>query len=543
MNSVAEIIGALRGWRRFGVAALAGALSVLAMAPIFATPILFVTLPILVWLLDGCRLEPDCERPLMSAALIGWAFGFGYFLASLYWVGAAFLVEAERFAWLMPFAVSLLPAGLALYYAAAALLACYLWRPGPARILGLALAFMLAEVARGALFSGFPWNALGYALATDYTLLQAASLVGVYGLTPLAVLMFSAPASLWAAPGARAAAKRTDLALPILSLALFASACAWGAWRIAEAESADVEGVRLRIVQPNIAQKDKWKPGNEAKVFGTLLRLSGGDEATGRGGLSGVSHLIWPESSVPFLLADTTEALAILADLLPAETTLIVGAARAETVYGSRGDIKSRKIFNSVFVMDHRARIQQIYDKVRLVPFGEYLPFQKYLEAIGLEQLTRLRGGFAAGRTHAALDTAGAPPFSLLVCYEIIFPHWVRGEGKAGWMLNLTNDAWFGTSSGPYQHFHQARVRAVEQGLPVVRAANTGVSGVIDGYGRVAAKLDLNAQGAFDANLPKAISPPLFARWGRVIELVVFVLLALTWAGICLLRREKDAAN
>lgn len=543
MNSAAEIIGALRGWRRFAIAALAGALSVLSMAPIFVTPILFVTLPILVWLLDGCRLMPENARPHMCAAFIGWAFGFGYFLASLYWVGAAFLVEAERFAWLMPFAVSLLPAGLALYYAAAALLTYYLWRPGPARILGLGLAIMLAEVARGALFSGFPWNALGYALATEYTLLQASSLIGVYGLTPLAVVLFSAPASLWAAPGAGAGARRSNLMLPILSFALFASAWAWGAWRIAEAKSEHVEGVRLRIVQPNIAQKDKWKPGNEAKVFGALLRLSGKGEASGGGGLTRVSHLIWPESSVPFLLADTTEALAILADLLPADTTLIVGAARAEMVYGPGGDIKARKIFNSIFVMDHRARIQQTYDKVRLVPFGEFLPFQKYLEAIGLEQLTRLRGGFAAGKTHTALDTPGAPPLSPLVCYEVIFPHWVRGEGKAGWMLNLTNDAWFGTSSGPYQHFQQARVRAVEQGLPVVRAANTGISGVIDAYGRVVAKLDLNAEGALDANLPRAISPPLFARWGRVIELIVLLLLVVAWAGISLLPRDNDAAN
>jgi len=529
VSAIATHIGALTGWRRAGAAAAAGALSVLALAPFFATPVLFLTFPILVWLIDGCQAE-NRQWTAGRAALTGWAFGFGYFLAGLYWVGAAFLVEAERFGWLLPFAVALLPAGLALFYAGAAAFASCLWRPGAARLVALAIAFMAGEIARGHLLTGFPWNAVGYALATDHTMLQASSVLGAYGLTPLAVLIFSSPASIWAPEPMRSKSWRARLALPAAALVLLAAAAAWGAWRLGAAAPGNVAGVRLRLVQPNIPQKEKWLMSNRVNVFRTLMRLSAGGDGRAPGGLAGISHLIWPESSVPFLLADTPEALAMLAEMLPPNTTFIIGAARGD---GDYGGARERQIYNSILLMDGEARILDTYDKVRLVPFGEFLPFQGLLEAIGLEQLTRLRGGFAAGTAHALMHPPGAPPFSPLICYEIIFPHWVRGEdGTPGWLLNLTNDAWFGDSSGPYQHFHQARVRAVEQGLPVMRVANSGISGVIDPYGRVTARLDLNTQGVLDADLPAAIAPTPFAKWGGAIEAAMLIALGLVWLAL-----------
>ena len=536
MNRLAAAIGALQGWRRAAAALVAGVLSVLAMAPFEFFPILFITFPVLVWLLDGCAGGGDdgaakSAREAVCAGLTGWFFGFGYFLAGLYWIGSAFLVEADEFGWLLPFAVASLPAGLAIFYAAATALASLAWCPGPARVVALAGAFMAVEYARGHILTGFPWNTLGYALTDGETMMQWASVFGVYALTALAVLIFSAPATIWSGHWAVDTRWPARFGLAIAAVLLFGGAYTFGAVRLAGGNTEEVPGVRLRVVQPNIPQKDKWKPGNRSMVFNRLLDISRSRIDAPGAGLRGITHLIWPESSVPFLLADTNVALTAVANLLPEDTVLIVGAARGETDFANGGEVRKRRVYNSIFVMDDQARILDSYDKVRLVPFGEFLPFQTSLEAIGLEQLTRQRGGFAAGAGRRQMRSPGAPPFSPLICYEIIFPEDVRGEGdRPGWLLNLTNDAWFGATSGPYQHFHQARVRAVEQGLPVVRAANSGVSAVIDPYGRVVERLPLNWGGALDSGLPVAISATIFVKWGRFIDIAIIVLLGIIWA-------------
>jgi apolipoprotein N-acyltransferase len=536
MNRLAAAIGALQGWRRAAAALMAGVLSVLAMAPFEFFPILFITFPALVWLMDGCAGGGDAAavgraREALCAGLTGWFFGFGYFLAGLYWIGSAFLVEADEFGWLLPFAVALLPAGLAIFYAAATALASLAWCPGPARVVALAGAFMAAEYARGHVLTGFPWNTLGYALTDGETMMQWASVFGVYALTALAVLIFSAPATIWSGHWAVDTRWPGRFGLAITAVLLLGGAYTFGAVRLASGPTEEVPGVRLRVVQPNIPQKDKWKPGNTSMVFNRLLDISRSRIDAPGAGLRGITHLIWPESSVPFLLADNNVALTAVANLLPEDTVLIVGAARGETDFANGGDVRERRIYNSIFVMDDQARILDSYDKVRLVPFGEFLPFQTTLEAIGLEQLTRQRGGFAAGAGRRHMRPPGAPPFSPLICYEIIFPEDVRGEGdRPEWLLNLTNDAWFGATSGPYQHFHQARVRAVEQGLPVVRAANSGVSAVIDPYGRVVERLPLNWGGALDSGLPVALPATIFVKWGRFIDIAIIVLLGIAWA-------------
>lgn len=531
MHRAAAAIAGLSGWRRRAVAVLAGAASVLALAPFFLWYLLFITIPVLVWLIDGaCAGEARASRRARAAADIGWCFGFGYLLAGLYWIGHSFLVEADVFAWLLPLPVLGLPAALALFYAAGAALAGVLWRPGPARVIALTLGVALAEIARGTLFTGLPWNTLGYAVTATDAMMQWASLFGVYGLTFLAVALFGAPAAI-IEPGRRVVLAGRLYALIVI--AIFAGGWVWGIERLGDAQAGTVDGVRLRVVQPNIPQREKWVPENAPRVFRTYLEASrtGPGETGGGTPLDGITHVVWPESALPFLLADTTEALAAIADLLPDGTRLITGQARAEDVTGADGKVAGRDVYNSIFVMNDRAQITNVYDKVHLVPFGEYLPFQSVLEAVGLEQLTRVRGGFTPGTGKRYVEAPGTPPFIPLICYEVLFPHHIRPEGaRPQWLLNVTNDAWFGDSIGPYQHLHQARVRAVEQGLPLVRAANTGMSAVIDGYGRIVASLPLGERGTIDVQLPRALAPTGFLRAGYLVELVLALIFAAGWA-------------
>lgn len=504
----------LSGWRRHGGLAVAGALSALAMAPFFFWPILWLTLPALVLALDAAIPPRDDAgvrgwRRFAAAASCGWSFGFGYFLAGLFWVGEAFLVEPELFAWLAPFAVLLLPAGMALFYAAATTAAAALWRGGFGRILALAAALSAAEWLRGHLFTGFPWNVLGYALTAPDVLMQSAALAGVYALTLVAVVVFAGPAALWLTPAMRRDRATAALALAVVPIATLG---ALGIYRLSQPVPPDVAGVRLRLVQPSIPQREKWMPGNQRSIFEKHLALSAGSTSMTLAAGSGITHIIWPEAAMPFLPLDTPEALAAIAGLLPPGTALISGALRVTT------DGARRLVFNSLIAFDDEAKPAAVYDKIHLVPFGEYLPFQPVLEAIGLRQLTRLRGGFDVGPSpRPLLKVAGLPPAAPLICYEAIFPtEIVEGAERPGWLLNVTNDGWFGNTTGPRQHFHQARVRAVEQGLPLVRVANNGISGITDAYGRVLRLLPLDVAGTIDTPLPGALAPPPYARWGDI---------------------------
>lgn len=490
------------GWRRAAMAVTAGGVSALAMAPFHAWPLLFLTFPVLVWLVDGAA-GARLGR-LAGAAAAGWWFGFGYFLAGLYWVGIAFLVDAKTFGWLLPLAVIGLPAGLAVLTALGTALAAVLWARGAARIFALAAALTLAEWVRGHVLSGFPWNAFGYALTAPLPLAQAVALIGLWGLTFVAVAVFASPAVLADDP----ADTRRPWLLPIVALATIAALATYGALRLATSPTHFVAGVKLRLMQPNLPQDTKFNYGAKAQVMARYLALS---EQAGDGrGLQGITHLVWPESAFPFLLTREPEALAQIAALLPPGTVLITGAARAAESLPS-GRLKSA--YNSIYVIDHDGSVLSVYDKVHLVPFGEYLPFQAWLERLGLMQLTKVPGGFAAGDRRRLLPVPHAGAALPLICYEVIFPGEVAAAGQRGWMLNLTNDGWFGNSTGPFQHFHQARVRAIEQGLALVRSANTGISAVVDPYGRIIRALPLGREGVLDAPLPANAAPTLFARW------------------------------
>ncbi len=532
MSRAVETIAGLTGWPRRIVAAAMGAISILAFAPFHLWYVPFFTISVLVWLIDGgCARTGTLRARMRSAGAAGWFFGLGFFLAGMYWVAYSFLVEGEVFAWLMPLAILVLPAGLAIFFAAGAAVAGAMWRPGVSRLLALTLGLFLAEVARGSVFTGLPWNTLGYALTANDAMMQWASLFGVYGLTCLAVSLFAVPAAILE-PGAKAPGISTAARLyALVMVCVLAGGWAWGGARLDKAQETTPSGVRLRVIQPNIPQSEKWKPENAAEIFQSYLRASREGPSRAPAGLEGVTHLIWPESALPFLLADTTEALAAIAELLPDGTILLTGQARAQDTLRHDGSLKKRHVFNSLFVMDDRAQIVALYDKVHLVPFGEYLPFQQLLESIGLEQLTRVRGGFTAGSNRRYLTPAGTPALVPLICYEVIFPHDIRPEGSSPqWLLNVTNDAWFGISLGPYQHLHQARVRAVEQGLPLVRAANTGISAVIDSYGQNVASLQLGERDAIDANLPSAAEATVFIQYGWGVEVFFALFFLACWS-------------
>ncbi|MGD9867684.1 MAG: apolipoprotein N-acyltransferase, partial [Hyphomicrobiales bacterium] len=513
----------------------AGLVSVAGLAPFFLWPVFFVTVTLLVWLLDGAALAAAGRVSLVrTAAWTGWCFGFGYFLGGLYWVGFSFLVEADRFAWLLPFAVTLLPAGMAIYFALACAAACAFWRPGAGRIFLLALCFAVAEYLRGHLFSGFPWNAVGYWVTGGETLMQWASVFGVYALALFAMHIFAMPALLWPVPGLEE--PRPVLRFSVVALAglLIGAAGLYGQWRLSLPAPGEVENVRLRVVQPNIPQAEKWLPQNRASVFQRYLDVSRAGPDGDAPGLDTITHLVWPESALPFLLADHSEALRAIGEALPDHVVLLNGQIRAEERIRPDNTLAGLRAWNSLFVMNGEGRLLEVYDKLHLVPFGEYLPFQELMESVGIEQLTRMRGGFEAGANPRRLEAPGLPPFVPLICYEIIFPDAIApADFRPRWMLNVTNDAWFGNSTGPYQHLHQARVRAVEQGLPLVRAANTGVSAVMDAYGRTLGSLRLGMAGVIDAPLPGALPPTPYVRAGRLVEGGIAMLYALL-AALCL---------
>ncbi|MCB1486292.1 MAG: apolipoprotein N-acyltransferase [Bauldia sp.] len=522
MDRIANPIIILWGWRRVAIAIGAGALSALAMAPFNLFPLLWLTMPVFVWLLDGATAPEGAGffRRLLPAAVVGWSFGFGYFLGGLWWIGTAFLVEADDFAWVLPFAVTLLPAGLALFWALGAAAARAVWCEGWPRILVFAVAMSGAEWLRGHVLTGFPWNAVGYALMPGAMMMQSASLVGLWGMTLAAFVIFATPAALAGnLPGTR----RGQYAFLAVALALFVAHLGFGALRLLAAGDPVDSGITVRIVQPALRQEEKWDVANEEAIVDRYLSLSDGATSPDRNGIDGVDILVWPESAFPFLLTDRPEVLSAIADLLPAGTTLITGAARAE---GSRGTSDQLpRVFNSIYVIADDGEIVAAYDKVHLVPFGEFLPFPGLLERIGLSQLVTLPGGFSPGARHMTLALEHAPSFSPLICYEIVFPGEAVAPGpRPGWILNVTNDGWFGDTPGPHQHFQQARVRAVEEGLPVIRDANSGISAVVDGYGRVRHSLGVGLAGIVDGSLPEALVPTLYTEFGDWIFLLLLVI-------------------
>jgi len=512
---LAAALARLAGWRRALAALALGAAAAGALPPIDAVPLLVVAFTGLLWLADGAALA---ARRLRASFWVGWWFGLGFFTAGLYWIAVALTVDIAQFWWLLPFAVLGVPAFFGLFTGAALVGYAAVRAPGLARPLLLASLWTAAEFTRGHILTGFPWNLIGYSWTEIGPVLQAAAVVGAYGLSWLTVAAAALPGVL-AAPrdGGWQAGRGGRVALSV-GVALLAAVALAGALRLSAAPppgsaTADVPGVRLRLVQPNVEQSLKWRDSERAAIFRNLLSLSTAPAA------QPPTAIIWPEAATPFLFEQSREARAAAAAIVPPDGLLITGTPRATPRPDGGHDF-----WNGLIALDHADVVRGTYDKFHLVPFGEYVPLRGILP---IEMIAPGGGGgFSSGPGPRTLHLPFVPPVSPLICYEVIFPGAVLDPAdRPAWLLNLTNDAWYGETSGPYQHFAIARVRAVEQGLPLARAANTGISGVVDPYGRVIARLGLGRQGVVDAPLPRALSEaPPYPRFGGPILAVMLLL-------------------
>ena len=504
-----------KGWRRAFFAFLLGAFSVLALPPIHFVPALVPSFVGLIWMLDGSVTGPVrnwryvIKQHIFNGAFaIGWWFGLGFFSAGLYWISFSFLVDAEQFAWMIPFALGGLSGSFAVYIGLVSALAFRLARPGLRRVIYFCVLWVVFEWVRGWPFTGFPWNFIGTIWTFNEEMIQFSSLSGVMGLSLMSIIAASSVALL--GYGHKSPCFRYCAA--ILPFAVLALIWVGGFWRLAGTETQFVEDVRLRLVQPNINQKAKWKFQLRGKHLNNLLELSEG--ASHLADDKKPTHIIWPETAIPFFLDGNEAALRVVAAITPPNGALLTGALRRTGGEGTRV-----KLWNSLHVIGPDAKISATYDKFHLVPFGEYVPLREYFyNFVNFEKLTAGRTDFSSGSGQRTIVVPGAPLVSPLICYEVIFSGGAtsvakEGQARPGWILNITNDAWFGASSGPYQHLASAQLRAVEEGLPLVRVANTGISAVIDGYGRIIKRSQLNERTYLDVALPKALTNrTLFSR-------------------------------
>ena len=500
--ALSRLRAARPGWRRLGAAALLGALAAAGQAPLGAW---WLALPALAGLM---ALIVRAPRP-GAAAWLGWLGGAGYFLAALSWLVEPFLVDPLRHIWLAPFAVFGMAFGLALFWAGAAALAHGLGRGPALRALALALALTAAEMARGHVLTGFPWAMIGHGwIGTP--VMQGAVLLGAGGLTLLALLL----AALLAAAATRARAAVAAGAAAAMIAGLWLAGAHWQGRPLPEPDRT----AEIRLVQPNAAQHLKWHPDWVHVFFERALELTA---APGDPDL-----VVWPETAVPYLMENAGPALEMVAE---------AAGGTPSAVGIQRGDPGA--YFNSIAVIGPDGSPGEIYDKHHLVPFGEYVPFAHWFDGLALPAFAaRGLSGFEAGPGPRMLDLGDAGTALAMICYETIFARHLRAETRPDWVLQATNDAWFGRLTGPYQHLAQARLRAVEQGLPVLRAANTGVSAVIDARGRIVASLPLGQAGKIDAPLPAALPPTPYARMGDgPLAFIIAVLLA----GLALVRRHR----
>lgn len=522
MERLAGSIILLTGWRKSLLALLAGALTVLTQAPFDFPAVAFITLPVLVLLIDGAVAigKTTLLGRLKPAFAIGWWFGFGYFLAGLWWIGGALLVEADSYAWALPFAVLGLPVLLAFFYAFACAVARLIWNDGLGRVLALAFAFGLTEWLRGFVLTGFPWNPLGFAAMPMPLMMQSIDVVGVTGMNVLAVFVFASPVLL--------VAGRRSLVGPALALLIAALHFGFGAWSLSRPVPTASSPVAVRLVQPNISLTEKWDERDQN--FRSLLELS--SQAPAKGAKQ-PTMIVWPETSVPYILSEAPTALGAIGDMLKTGQTLVAGSVRQE---GEAGD--SARYYNAVLQIDDGGQIVDAVDKVHLVPFGEYIPFKDEFSRIGLTQFVSGPMNYEAGNTRHAMTVGGAK-ISPYICYEIIFPSLMpKSSDDVNIVLNVTNDAWFGNTPGPYQHLRQAQLRAIETRKPVLRSANTGISAAIDPSGRILDALALGTRGIIDAEItPVAASSRPWGD-GHRNGLAIIAAAGLVGAGLSVFRRR-----
>lgn len=487
----------MQGWRAYGLAILAGLALALGHAPVDFPWLIFLAVPGLFHLMRQ-------TGSFWRGFLVGLFAGIGYFGLTLNWIVEPFLVDPERHGWMAPFALVFLSAGLALFWAVPFGLAARLERRhGLPFVLLFAALWSASEYGRSILLTGFPWALLPYVWG-ETPIIQLLAFIGPHNLGLLTLLLCLGP---FTAPPRHMAGA---------AIALFAFGTLWFTLSQRPPETTTVLDTNIRLVQPNAQQSEKWQPENLQKFFDRQL--------TATSAAGDVDLIVWPEVAVPYLIDERLDLNAAIANAAGKTTPVVVGGRRIEqTDAGERW-------YNSAAVISTDGSLDAVYDKQHLVPFGEYLPVPALFDRYGLKAIAQNAGRFAAGTSTEPIRIEGLPDVRLLICYEAIFPHEiVTGDARPGLLLHLTNDAWFGTFSGPYQHLAQARFRAIEQGLPLARSANTGVSAMIDPYGRITHSLELNSDGHIDAAIPKALPPTLYAQTGdKPFHGVIVLLLAWT---------------
>ncbi len=492
-------------WARRLILMTCGALAALAFPPVHALPLFAIGLVALIW-------AAEIAESRRAAFAAGWWWGFGHCLAGFFWIANSFLIDPVRFGWMVPPVIAGLAAYMAVYPALAVAAA---WQRGTsalARVLLLAATWTIAEWLRGHLFTGFPWNLAAYVWSLDVSMMQSAALWGAWGLSFVTILLCGLLSLI--GRGDRGTGLRAAGAFVVMLGALYG----YGTLRLAASAAPDAGGVTLRLVQGNIDQWAKLTGAHRDRDIAQHLRLS-----VLTPGIEKVRAVIWPETAATIFLDRSAEWRSYVAAAAPPDGLLITGTLRGDPPQG-----EPERYWNSLAVIDPEARIVATADKFHLVPLGEYIPMRDILGPF-ITKLTAGAGDFSAGPGPVTVRAPGLPSFSPLICYEVIFPGAVSDpEDRPDWLLNVTNDGWFGQSPGPYQHFATARFRAVEEGLPLARAANTGISGMVDSFGRVTAALPLGTEGAVDVLLPAPLAPTLLARTGLLVPsaLVLVALVA-----------------
>lgn len=466
-----------------------------------ATAIAFLTLP----------------RRWQVAAWRGWAIGTAYFAGTLFWIVEPFMVDIGRHGWMAPFALFFLAGGLALFWALAFGLAARLGRNQRWRALWLVVTWSAVEILRSFIFTGFPWALIGH-IWIDNPQMQVASIVGAHGLTVMTLAAAVFPAVM----GAQKAAIGG-----VASVAIGLLAGGYGTLRVPAGPAAIAEPpIAIRLIQPNAAQHEKWLPEMIPVFYQRQLDLT---SVAPDAGMPRPDVVIWPETAIPWLLEHSMAAFAEMAE----------AGQGAQILVGVQSRGPEGEWFNSLALIDAAGMLAASYDKHHLVPFGEYMPMMRIFARLGIFGLAaNSTGGYTPGPGPFLIDLGAAGQVLPLICYEAIFPNDIaRAPGRADWLVQVTNDAWFGELAGPWQHLALAQLRAVEQGVPMMRAANTGISAAIDPYGRVTAQLPLGQSGKIDAMLPAALTSTPYSKFGdnSVFATLAMLTLVFAWLG----RRNK----
>ena len=476
-------------WKKCGAFFIVGLILALAQAPFNLSFTYAAVLPFI-----GLYMR-DVKNAKLGF-VIGWWLGFGYFALTIVWIVEPFFVAPEVTGWMAPFALAFMAGGLALFWALAFHLTVWLTIAGATRLIFLALCWTLFEFLRANILTGFPWGHLSYALI-DLPIIQLTAWIGIHGLGLILLIVCFLPAIL--IPRFRLGVLLMGTALIILSI--------FGLWRSSSLILPNVEQIIVRVIQPNAAQHLKWRPDMVNAFYARQLKYTGIKVE------QSPDVVIWPETALPQLLENSLLNFQEIAEVAGQNASVITGIVRK----------KNGKPRNSLIVIGTAGKLDAIYDKEHLVPFGEYMPLANMMNKVGLSNVVGLAGNFRPGQGSRIIQVQNLPNFLALICYEAIFPQYSNSsKNRPEWIVHITNDAWLGSFSGPYQHLVQARVRAIEQGLPLVRSANTGISAMIDPYGRVLKSLELETAGYFDHILPAALPPTLYAKIGELGWLLIY---------------------